>query len=138
MIVSQVSSVYDIVLPAAITVFLERVSQVLTLGLDQFATPLACLGLGRYPDTLAFWMLVPPAILVLMIVGAVLVMCYQQQPITFEKLSLKIAPLGIKFLFVLYPVITNACPSRIKLLVMGCLSPLFASLKLSLTARSHC
>ena len=124
MIVSKINSVYKFTLPSEVRTFLSGIDIAISLGLEEAIAGLSCVGLTGYLPQLTFWMLVPPAILAVMIIGAVAVSCYQREAITLGGLGLKIAPLGIKILFVLYPVITNVHPAGLELLAVWHFPPL--------------
>ena len=56
-IATKVSAVYDVALPPEVNAILERISNLITLGISGIATtPLECLGLRGYVPHLVFWM----------------------------------------------------------------------------------
>ena len=66
----KVASVYEVSLPPDVNSFLEQFSGWLTLGIQGVATSgISCFGLDGYFYQLLFWMALPVALVVLVIVG---------------------------------------------------------------------
>jgi hypothetical protein len=77
-IVTQVSTVNDVSMPNEVTLLIERLSVVVTLGLPDIAiTPLECVGLGGYRPRLLFWMIAPVAVDIVIVLCVLLLLTWK-------------------------------------------------------------
>ena len=111
MIVTQLQSVYDVVMPAEVQVFLAGISVVISLGFKGFATtPLECMDLAGYVPRLTFWMLLPPVAIALVLAGNIGARAWERRRDDAPQVALFEAslPLSLKLLFLVYPKVASA------------------------------
>ena len=73
-------SVYGVRLPSDVNALMEQFSVLVSFGLQGVATtPLACVGLSGYVPRLLFWMVLPPVLSLLVVVGVVLMTLRQRR-----------------------------------------------------------
>jgi hypothetical protein len=106
MLVTKVSSVYEVTLPADVRRFLSYISVSISFGLSSTTAFLTCLGVHGYLSRLVLWMLVPPVL-----VGAILIGCVTYlvciRRLSRTALMESALPLVVRLLFLLYPQIAN-------------------------------
>ena len=105
-IATKVDTVYEVEMPPAVKQLLNSFSITFSLGITYTATPLACLGVEGYPNTLLFYMILPIA-LVLVILVISLCVSSGQRKCSFASLVEMSLPWMLRCLFVLYPLVTN-------------------------------
>ena len=93
-------------MPPTVTQLLNSFSITFSLGITYTATPLACLGVEGYLNTLLFYMILPIA-LVLVILIISLGVILGQRKCSFASLVETSLPWMLRCLFVLYPLVTN-------------------------------
>ena len=105
-IATKVDSVYEVELPADVKQMLNSLSITFSFGISYAATPLECLDLHGYLSTLLFWMVLPVAfVLLIMLISLGLMLCKRKCTLTsLVELSL---PPTLRVLFLLYPIVTN-------------------------------
>jgi hypothetical protein len=111
MIATQVGSVYEVRLPEDVQRLLVRMATVVTLGIEVVlrTTPLSCVGLPGYVPQLLFWMLTPMLLGLLILLATLLWLAVQPQKVTRwrQAVLLKAAPLVLRLLFFMYPIVTQ-------------------------------
>ena len=111
MITTQVGSVYEVRLPEDVQRLLVRMATVVTLGIEVIlrTTPLSCVGLPGYVPQLLFWMLTPMVLVLLILCVTLLWLAVQPQKLTRwrQAVLLKAAPLVLRLLFFMYPIVTQ-------------------------------
>jgi hypothetical protein len=106
-IVTKVDDVYEVTLTAEVRQFISYIRVVFTLGLDNSTAFLTCLGLDGFLVRLIFWMLVPPTLIAMSIVGTfVRLLC--EHRFSYAALLERSLPLVLAALFVMYPLVSNA------------------------------
>ena len=105
-IATKVDTVYEVEMPPAVKQLLNSFSIAFSLGITYTATPLECLGVEGYLNTLLFYMILPIA-LVLVILVISLGVILGQRKCSFASLVETSLPWMLRCLFVLYPLVTN-------------------------------
>lgn len=111
MVATKVSSVYDVEFPAEVKRFLSSFKFVVSFGLEGFSTPLECFGLRGYVPRLAFWVVVPVCVAVLVVGFMVVRIKVGSCPkgASFSSVLVESsAPWMLRAVFLLYPIVTNA------------------------------
>ena len=106
-IASKIGYVYEVRLTSDIQHVLNRISAVLTFGIDigLESLPLRCFGLPGYSNSMLFWLMLP-IVLTLLIYASVLVWQRTFQWVQKDT-ALAAAPAVLRLLFVMYPVVTR-------------------------------
>jgi len=108
MIATQLGRVYEVTLPTDVRAIYQSIEVLLTLGIDLEFTPLECLGLHGYMWQLVFWTLLPIALGVCAFVcAAVWLAVRPADSLTAARLLEVCAPLSLRLLFLVYPVVTR-------------------------------
>ena len=107
LLVILLPKVYGVTLPAELNELLSRFAVAITLGLAQLATILSCMRLTGYREQLLFWLLMPPTLIALILLGGCLKLVTDRHS-SFTKLLKLSAPWILRVLFVVYPLVTNA------------------------------
>ena len=100
MIASRVDSVYDVPLPEAVVSLLAFFKVGISLGLDGLTAPFECM--GGYATRLGIWLILPPALTALIVLGAAI-----KKRRDGTKLLTTSLPLVLRAFFLLYPIVTN-------------------------------
>jgi hypothetical protein len=105
-IATRMDKVYEITLTAVVRQLLSRINIVIHLGLDSVNSMLTCMGFDGYLARLVFWMTLPLALGGAIIVGvAAKLVCKCR--CSLRALRNGAAPLLVRMVFVLYPLIVN-------------------------------
>ena len=110
MIATKISTVYEVRMPDEVARFLEGMSVAVTLGLDLGleATPLACVGLAGYTPEMRFWTHMPLVVVLLIVLAtAASLRFFRERDLTPRAVLLAAAPLSLKWLFLIYPIVTR-------------------------------
>jgi hypothetical protein len=103
-IVTRVHDVYDIMLPNAVRKLLQAIAFTISLGVE--GIPLECMGAKGYVARLVLWVLVP-LMLVMLVTLVQSARLLRQRRFAVAKLARAVAPVALRLLFLLYPIITN-------------------------------
>ena len=97
---------YEVELPVAVKQLLDSFSVAFSFGISYTLTPLECLGLHTYQSTLLFWMLLPIALVLIILLVSLGIMIGQRERTlaSFVEVSL---PSVLRALFIIYPLVTN-------------------------------
>ena len=109
MIATKFGSVYQVSLPGEVKRFLEQFAIALTLGIDIVeATPLECVGLSGYTPRMVFWTVAPIILVAFVFLGTAvwLSVKHRRPPLPLVVLQVA-APLVLKLLFLIYPIVTR-------------------------------
>ena len=112
MIATQVGDVYEVRLPQDIQQLFIVMTGIVSLGLNARSiqtTPLACLGLPGYVPQLLFWTLAPLILVALILLATFVRLTFRpQKPArSSEAVLLEAAPLVLRLLFLVYPIVTQ-------------------------------
>jgi hypothetical protein len=112
MIAPKVPRIYDVSLPADLLKVLARFE--VTLDLSIFHTPLECLGHGDFLSRLQFWMAVPPAAVILVVLLSACAECRNGLPMSTRhtlpfvgRVIEYSTPWALRIMFLSYPTVTN-------------------------------
>ena len=94
-------------LPSTLINMLRIAEVAVSFGMGGISTPLACLGLGGYPQLLRFWMSLPAVLIACILLGAVGTIRMRRRQLTVAGLVELALPLTLRVLFLIYPIITN-------------------------------
>ena len=108
MIVTKVEEIYEVTMPASVRQLLSFLSVGISLGLgpDSTSGVLTCLGLDGFERRLVAWIILPPILILLILIGSCFRLAYMR---TFsgEALLTTALPLITRSLFFIYPLVSN-------------------------------
>ena len=104
-VATKIGSVYEVDMPPAVAELLSYFRLVVSIGISDISTPLQCLGLDGYASALAFWMIMP-FVLTLLIVLVAIGFVHCQRRFTLSVLELALPPV-LRLFFLIYPLVTS-------------------------------
>ena len=107
-IATKLDSVYAVHLPEGVKQLLNSLSLIVSLGITPagVSTPLECIDLSGYANTLRFYMITPVVLVALVVLVAVCLMLAKRRFTRMALVELALPPV-LRILFLLYPLITN-------------------------------
>ena len=107
-VATKIDTVYEVSLPRGVKQLLNSLSVIVSFGITPagVSTPLECMGLSGYRNTLRFYMLTPVVLVALVVLLALCFMLVERRLSRTALVELALPPV-LRILFLLYPLITN-------------------------------
>ena len=108
-IATKVGTVYEVQLPETVQRLLDRISLVITFGIEigLEATPLECIGLAGHANKLLFWLLMPLVLALVLLGGCAMWIRLRGLAMPRQAVASSGAPLVLYMLFLVYPIVTR-------------------------------
>ena len=107
LIATKIDEVYEVKLPPEVKRLLSFWSVGLSFGFNGVSTVLECVGLRGYLPTLAIYMVTPAVLTLLMFLLGLLHLSRRRSERTLAALFELTAPIGLKIIFLFYPLVTT-------------------------------